>query len=59
MCLQYLKAKGIYIYIYGPRSGKTGLNDKHFDFRCSTFSINDIYYDLNAKRTMSLTFLIA
>ena len=46
----------IYIYIYGrPRSGKTGLNDKHFDFRFSTFSINDIYYDLNAKRTMSLT----
>ena len=33
---------------------KTGLNDKHFDFRFSTFSINDIYYDQNAKRTMSL-----
>ena len=47
------------IYIIGPRSGKTGLNDKHFDVRVSTFSINDIFYDLNAKRTMSLTRLIA
>jgi len=49
----------MYIYIYGPRSGKTGLNGKHFDFRFMIFSINDIYYDLNATRTMSLTVLIA
>ena len=35
------------------------LNDKHFDFRFSTFSINNICYNLNAKRTMSLTLLIA
>ena len=42
-------------FIYMDRD----LNDKHFDFRFSTFSINDIYYDLNAKRTMSLTLLIA
>ena len=55
----YIYKTYIYIYIYGPRSEKTGLYDKHFDFRFSTFSINDIYYDLNAKRTMSLTLLIA
>ena len=43
----YLLLKFIYIYIYMDRD----LNDKHFVFRFSTFSIN--------KRTMSLTLLIA
>jgi len=47
------------VYIYGPRSGKTGLNDKNFDFHFSTLSINDIIYYLSAERTMSLTLLIA
>ena len=42
-------------FIYMDRD----LNDKHFVFRFSTFSINDIYYDLNANITMSLTLLIA
>jgi len=49
----------ISLYIYGSRSGKTGLNDNNFDFHFSTFSIRVIFYDLSAKRTMSLTLLIA
>jgi len=47
------------MHVYGPRSGKPGLNDKHFDDRFSTFSIVAIFYDQNAKITMSLTPSIA
>ena len=44
--------------IYMDRDlGKPGLMTIFFHF--STFSISDIFYDLNAKRTMSLTLLIA
>jgi len=53
------KLRALHNNKFGPRSGKTGLNNKNFDFSFSTFSINDVLYYLNAKRTMSLTLLMA